>query len=646
MLMTSDSSNLPAVSIPVHHARLILLWPLAFQLNDLPNDSREIAEAMKIAANRIEQLLPLWVRQYDPAEHIRPTGATGTLNRSTWENDVYAEGVYFHPFIQNVLFAKQETNSNPPFWLFQRHDIQTVDVGLIANNNKCQHRFDVERINLYLFRTGTAILVTEIATPNGHRLTLADVEDLHDYFRRAYHPFVQTEMSDSTSLFLRKPSPLVVKSVCWREVNEHPVGAGPFELEEILKKTDDIETYCNPPDRASTHRAPPIFPHWRELLADALPLASDASHSPDQLGYWRHVVDERMPTLLTVSVTAPEPLDLTHYYKQIRQGDYVRLCFADNANRDPGKAENQDYPSDPTTYADFDIANAYDRYRSCGTRFLFSGYALVAVGAGEKFDNYIRSHMRRHYFQMMLLVQFEAATLLAFSTQISGAIAQFETDNSDRRIAHFREHMHAIQEEFLQFVHRFRFTGVSNQIQGREMFDRLRDRLGLEKLFDEVRADIESANTYLFARAQADASEEAGAAADAATRLGRIAAVGVIGGFATSFLGMNFLAQPDLFGWLPGSLTCLGKLTLKGHLFLTLLVAGVILHGGVLLFGWLLKPTVNAVSRAACVRKPSAERQLVEWIAKAGWLLLILSLFVLLFAAVPDQNCLAIPILE
>ena len=65
---------------------------------------------------------------------------------------------------------------------------------------------------------------------------------------------------------------------------------------------------------------------------------------------------------------------------------------------------------------------------------------------------------------MGLLAHFELATLLAFSTRISRAVAHYEPRSVSAE--EFEGWMQAIEDKFLQFVHRFRFTGVSNHLQG------------------------------------------------------------------------------------------------------------------------------------------------------------------------------------
>jgi hypothetical protein len=96
--------------------------------------------------------------------------------------------------------------------------------------------------------------------------------------------------------------------------------------------------------------------------------------------------------------------------------------------------------------------------------------------------------------------------------------------------------MHAIEDEFLQFVHLYRFIGVTNQMQGQELFDFWRRHLRLNEIFEDLHNEITSATRYLFNRA-------ASRGADTSERLSIISTVAVIAGLAFAALGMNVLTQ-------------------------------------------------------------------------------------------------------
>ena len=530
---------LPASEIPVHAFREILIWPLALHLRAASDDVHALRDAVTrtvdgIGADESGQ----WQPVDDPSEHIPPPGDDATPE---WRAHRFQEGVYFHDFVQRFLFSRRNARpahpsgkpDNVPFRLFRRTDIKSVEVTLADPDPSRPNRgptlnLTVERVNLYLFQTGVAMLVVEVASDPTADLRLSHVQTFHDQFRRAYLPFVMAQS---------EPARLVVSGVTWLQSN----GERKVFPVDVTKVPDLIKRYLDqsePLDDQSglQHRSPPVFEHWRWVLPKDLTLASDPPPRTSE-DRWHHVVDERMPSIATISVTpsagcAGEPPDDQRYFKATAPADLVRLCFAD---AEGGGAATL---YDTTTLPAFDDKHAYSAYRRQGTLFLASGYAFVAFGAGWFFDNIIAPiHMRRHYFQIGLLAHFELASLLTFSSRISRAVTEYNP--SEQRPEQFEQVMHSIEEEYLQFIHRFHFTGVSNHLQAQEITALFRRNLRLAEIFSDLHQEITSATEYLFNRA-------ASRGASIAQVLSVIGAFGVLFGLVFSFLGMNVFSRLEL----------------------------------------------------------------------------------------------------
>ena len=544
------AGDILAAAIPVKRFREILIWPLALDLLEVTADANAVRGAMCAAVDRITAAgrsgQTKWLPVDDPSEHILQSDSEGT---ELWRARRYAEGVYFHDFVQRFLFSPhgprpvgEDALDQAPFRLFRRTDIRAVQVtlgGKAAAPRKL--RFVVDRVNLYLFRTGAAVVVIEVAfdpKSNGMDLDLKDVQNFHEQFRRAYIPY---------ALETGEPSDLVVRRVTWEL---EPAAEKSFEIDKATM-TEMVQQYL---DVTATNgafdgdrRSPPLFGHWRFLLDCALPLTADRKERRPGEGTWHHVVDERMPSIAAVSVTAPgagdEALTL---FKRTHRGELIRLCFADRAGE-------TSLPYYPQSLTDFELEHAYEAFRDQGTLFLASGYAFVAYGAGNFFDTIVEPvHMRRHYFQIALLAHLELASLLSFSSRISRAVRTYNPmqETPDR----FEAVMHAIEDEYLQFIHLFRFTGAANHVQAQELTALWRRHLRLPELAADLHAEITSATQYLFNRA-------ASRGAATAERLSAIGLFGVVAGLSFGALGMNFLAAPAMIPrWirtlrgLPGSL--------------------------------------------------------------------------------------------
>lgn len=528
MAEQANEQFLPADQIPVNSFREILIWPLALHLASPSAEVGAMLDAVSWTVDDILRNSRTWEPVDDPSEHVPQSESYG---RREWRAHRYQEAVYFHEFVQRFLFSPREPRvpgePDPvPFRLFRRTDITEVKVTLADPDSNRQRpgrllRLAVERVNLYLFRMGAAILVVEVASKPDRDLRLSDVQNFHDQFRRAYIPYVPACIEQQR---------LVICKVVWllRDGRSEPSEIGEKTADEMVAAYLDRTT---PNKRSGLRlRSAPLFRHWLWLLDGALNLPSD----PDERGgRWYHVVDERMPTITTVSVTPAFRCTGRNsqliYFGATGAADLARLCFADSA----GSGQALFY--DARSFAEFEAKHVYSAYRDSGTLFLVSGYAFVAFGAGWFFDNIIAPiHMRRHYFQIGLLAHFELASLLTFSSRISRAVAAY--DPRQDREQDFERVMHAIEDEYLQFMHRFRFTGVSNQLQAHELTTLWRNNLRLDDVFKDLHTEITSAADYLFNRA-------ASRGARTAERLTVIGTYGVIGALIFSFLGMNILIQ-------------------------------------------------------------------------------------------------------
>ena len=261
--------------------------------------------------------------------------------------------------------------------LFQRSDIATVEVALEQSR---RFRLTVERLNLYLFSSGSAILVLEVSTKGvapRQSWSLADVQDFHDRFRRAYIPYAT--VTHGMKGVMTPPGDLVAAEVIW-----HHQSGPPAKFRSANEIDGMVTGYLyNPGDDG--RRIPPVFGHWRELLKDALLLAPYAKAGTEPR--WHHVVDERMPTLAAVAVTNDSGDEL-EFFRRTRRGDLVRLCFADSSGE-------RSYPYDRRTLTRFEKDHTFQWFRQDGTIYSASGYAFVAYGAGGFFENVVAAtHMR------------------------------------------------------------------------------------------------------------------------------------------------------------------------------------------------------------------------------------------------------------
>lgn len=220
------------------------------------------------------------------------------------------------------------------------------------------------------------------------------------------------------------------------------------------------------------------------------------------------------------------------------------------------------------------------------------GATMASISeASPKKANLIVHHFRRHYFQMVLLANMEFASLLSTSGRISEAVKQLTDDEVTDKAKpmarrKFRAEVEAIQESFLRFVHRYRFTGVSNQVQPSELFDKLRASMKIDTLYDDVKNELQAAVVFT-------ASVEQGQIARSSMGLTVIATICAAIGIAFTFLGLALVVDPLKALFAAGAALPAGTPTpdsqLKFGLGLLGVVTAVFLFGAALLQGWARK---------------------------------------------------------
>jgi len=284
-------------------------------------------------------------------------------------------------------------------------------------------------------------------------------------------------------------------------------------------------------------RAVPPFAHFSWLLRSTDGSKGWTIGPRNALGAaWSHMADDRLPILSSVMLAMKDSRGRSPY-ATISDGDWARLCFVDPPGNDAypyaRKFIERDWPG-----------HVYDRFHygpkestDAPVRYLVTSYSLIAVGSDEFFfrEHIHANHMRRHYFQLMLLAQIERAVMLALSARITHAITEYDSIRAakERSDAETRLEvaLQQVEHDFLQYVHRFRFTGVSDQVQPTELFDQLRQRMRLPQLYLDIKDELTTATNFLALRSQKRQSAgEAQSPGDESQRHGKTSPSGQLGG--------------------------------------------------------------------------------------------------------------------
>jgi hypothetical protein len=400
--------------------------------------------------------------------------------------------------------------------ILQREDVVGVRIGLASDQDQppphVSRELDlsVKRVHLYLFDTQVAILVVEVVRKD---IDLGDVQEIQDRFRRVYPPYWEEKQASGGITRVRAGH--CPESVQWLDEDGHAIGP-PADYDNAYKHRAFVQK----------NRRPPITAHWEWLLQPLVP--QTAAQTPEDRLAYRQIEDERLPTMCYLAVDNPQGLT---------EGDFIRLAFVD------GRGTSDTLPYATAFVAYFKQDYCYDRFWDPGTpahaewmstRYLCCGYAFTMIG---KYDTSFfanpstgaLAHFRHHYLQMGLIAHFHRASLLMFSDRLSHEVAQLK--RSALRGA-FRTRVQRLQIDLLDFISRYWFTEISNQVQARELFALWSKHLGTQELYQDVMHEIRTVNEVL------DTMEQ-GKQSQITLRLTVVATTGLAMVLTTSFFGMG-----------------------------------------------------------------------------------------------------------
>jgi hypothetical protein len=246
----------------------------------------------------------------------------------------------------------------------------------------------------------------------------------------------------------------------------------------------------------------------------------------------------RMPLLAYLALDDP---------RLLTRADFARLAFVTA----PGKPDV--LPFSGRHLRNFDFRYCLDRYwrdqgdGPPGARMLCSGEAFTVVGSAE--DDYfmdadygMREQFRHQYFLLFLIAHMHKAGLLMLSDRLVNTLNQLDILDPES-VKRFKRRIRQLKEIFLRFSHRYWFYDVSDQAQAKDLYRMCREHLDTERLFAEVKDEVEGMNAYL----DSDALRRQ---ANTVVRLTVVTIFGLIGTITTGFLGMNLLAHADKPLWL------------------------------------------------------------------------------------------------
>jgi hypothetical protein len=420
----------------------------------------------------------------------------------------YSEFVTFLPYVRRFLYGDPKGSgsvgaSESPIRVFRRTDVARVRMSFPGR--AAPDIFDVTHVDLcFFYDLDVVILVVEISA---HDLSLTQAQDTMYRFGRAYPTY-------------------------W---DENGLGGHCLERAEWLSADDNVLAVSDYEQRdkylsfVGRYRAPRFASHWEFLMK---PLVPDHSDEKGLIRY-RQVEYSRMPLLAYLAMDDARALT---------RADFVRLGLV------TGSGASDTLPYSERYIHDFEGRYCFDQFwneqRSGhpGTRFMSCGHAFAMVGdVHEPFfvdrDAGLLGQFRHQYFLLFLIPHFHKAALLMLSDRMVDALNKLDIREAES-VKHFKRTIRQLLEIFLRFTHRYWFHEVSDQPQARELYRMTANYLGTDRLYTEIREEIEDMSEYL----EGDTLRRQ---ANTVVRLTVVTTFGLIGTVATGFLGMNLLALAE-----------------------------------------------------------------------------------------------------
>jgi hypothetical protein len=420
----------------------------------------------------------------------------------------YSEFVTFLPYIQRFLYGEGkggdgDVHQESCLRVFRRRDVAKVRV-TFPGLRTLPVTFHVAHVDLYFFYDiDVAILVVEVYADD---LPLPQVQNALFRLGRCYPTYWEPDGHGGHC-----PS-----YVEWLTSEDKVLAVSDYENREKY-----LSFVCQ-------YRSPGLASHWEFLLE---PLVLHHSDKKGMIRY-RQIEYPLMPVMAYLVMDDPGALT---------RAEFVRVGLASA----PGAPDALPYSE--RHLRDFEDRCCYDRYwngpgkHAPGTRFMCTGRVFTMVGdRGERVfvDRKTDLEQFRHeYFLLFLIPHFHKAALLMLANRLVEATNQLDVAQRDS-VREFRRVIRHTLGVFLRFSHRYWSHQVSDHGQVKELYRMISEHLGTDRLYAELRSEIEDMSQYL----DSDALRRQG---ETMVRLTVVATMGLIGVATTGFWGMNLFAVSE-----------------------------------------------------------------------------------------------------
>ncbi|MCD7837714.1 MAG: hypothetical protein LUG65_02230 [Clostridiales bacterium] len=381
---------------------------------------------------------------------------------------LYAEYQYFYPAVRNTLYGIGDHPASHRY-TFQptgrengyNHD-STMEY--IIECKTGDYRLNLNGIRLRLYNTGVGILVFECE--NTSYTTLADVKAINEYGRRVGVAAVPT-------FYNAKRLGICIKG-----------------MESEFPLTDFRPFHKQSGGKAE--KIPPLT-YFADFLTDLLNLGNATnrfvSHQTERGGevFIYPAIDDRMFTHCMVQMEVPCAEELLSYFHDPENADpaveqsLYELFYVDTQGgcsaRETGLRRRELEKS------------AYLRWLDWSSVYAVTHHSMFMLSTNT--PEFLINTFLTEYFELACLCLAQKASLISLQAKMTEISSGLEVDGK-RMDSDKVNRLADLQERFVAFSNQFDFYGVTEQYQGVELYDMLREQLYIREARDSLHEQIES----------------------------------------------------------------------------------------------------------------------------------------------------------
>lgn len=421
----------------------------------------------------------------DKKDIVETLEKTGNWKAERYDiNDVkkYAEYVYFHPFIRDILFGqKGEPHESPVTYI--RYKSKNLFLG-VKYPSKWEDYvpfqeidYPVDSIQISLFEFGVGILAIQV----GEELLSSSKK----FKEILYFNELVRRIAPSFDPAKQKHFGLLLEAVFFRGIDN-------------TKETFPDNVYKSVKDNVVY-----VSRTISELLSPLENLDIFKEENKGKLGF-KTALDERMVVYSYICLDKDDGIKEEGI--MVADEDFLTFTLVDKEWE--GSFANRDLISE------YLKVHAYDNWKEYGTRYGFSRYSgtclvldskeevIEKIKNGKESFSYhtLYTHFETIYYEIALLVYFHRVALLKFSKEAADCSDKFynsliKNGKKLKREAH--DMVRDLRAKFLLFHNKYWFTEVTNIDQGIDIFNKWEDAIKNRQLFEEVRQELVELNEFV-----------------------------------------------------------------------------------------------------------------------------------------------------